>query len=272
MAKSNPYQLPDGNVLISFSGGRTSGYMLHEILKAHDWELPLNCRVAFCNTGREADGTLEFVRDCEVYWDCNIDWLEYRRVNGKVAFEKVVYTSASRNAEPFQALINSKHGYLPNQQVRYCTEEMKVRTIKRYLVSLGWKSWVNTVGIRADEAHRVRESKDKRWTNWYPLNDAGATKQSIMQFWADQPFDLNISPGSGNCIGCFLKSESTLAAMWREKPTHMQWWADQERTSGTTFHKTRSYAKLGDFVQRQGDWIFNDEAFLCQQDEGECTG
>ena len=32
---SNPYQLPDGNVQISFSGGRTSAYMLHRILEAN---------------------------------------------------------------------------------------------------------------------------------------------------------------------------------------------------------------------------------------------
>lgn len=30
---SDPYLLPDGNVQIAFSGGRTSGYMLHRILE-----------------------------------------------------------------------------------------------------------------------------------------------------------------------------------------------------------------------------------------------
>ena len=266
------YKLPDGNVLISFSGGRTSGFMLHQILQACNFELPINCRVTFCNTGREDEATLAFVRDVEVYWDCHVDWLEYRRVDGKVAWEKVHHNSASRNGEPFDALISSKGGYLPNQATRYCTQEMKVLTIKRYLVSLGWQNWINTVGIRADEAHRVRDSKDKRWSNWYPLVSAGATKQDIMAFWGKQPFDLQIKPGRGNCVGCFLKSEATLAAHWRDDPAHMQWWADQETAKGSTFHKTRSYAELGDFVSRQSDWIFDDTAYLCQSDQGECTG
>jgi len=31
----NPYILPEGNIQISFSGGRTSAYMLHQILQAN---------------------------------------------------------------------------------------------------------------------------------------------------------------------------------------------------------------------------------------------
>ena len=265
------YKLPSGNVLISFSGGRTSGFMLHKILEANG-SLPERCKIVFCNTGREDDSTLDFVRDCSVNWNCHIDWLEYDRVDNKVAFKKVNHNSASRDGEPFEILINSKHGYLPNQQARYCTEEMKVRTIKRYLVSLGWNTWVNTVGIRADEAHRIRDSKEKRWDNWYPIANANETKQTVMTFWKNQSFDLRISPGAGNCIGCFLKSEATLAAMWREKPKHMQWWADREKDKGSTFHKNRNYTELGSFVNRQGDWLFDDEAYLCQANDGECTG
>ena len=48
----DPYALPDGNVLISFSGGRTSGYMLHQILEANGG-LPDRAKVVFANTGRE---------------------------------------------------------------------------------------------------------------------------------------------------------------------------------------------------------------------------
>ena len=62
-----------------------------------------------------------------------------------------------------------------------------------------------------------------------------------------------------------------LAAMWRDYPERMQWWADMEAKTGGQFHKSRSYAALGDFVDRQADWLFNDEAYLCQKDEGECT-
>lgn len=264
------YVLPDGNVLISFSGGRTSGYMLHKILEANGG-LPDRAKVVFTNTGREDNSTLDFVMECEARWNCNVDWLEYRRINNKVSFEKVNHNNASKDGEPFEALLSSS-GILPNVFRRYCTQELKVRTIKRYLVSIGWKRWVNTVGIRADEARRVKPSTDNRWVNWFPLNDANATKKTVMDFWKSQPFDLKITPGYGNCVGCFLKSEATLASIWRDNPEHMKWWADQEQKKSATFNDKRSYDELGYFVKRQGDFIFNDEAYLCQTDEGECTG
>ena len=48
--KINPY-LIHGPALISFSGGRTSGYMLKKILDAHSGLLPDDVHVTFANTG-----------------------------------------------------------------------------------------------------------------------------------------------------------------------------------------------------------------------------
>ena len=265
------YQLPEGNTLISFSGGRTSGYMLHKILEENG-NLPNTVKVVFANTGREMPETLSFVQDVQDHWNVPIVWLEYRKEKPK--FEVVSHNSASRNGEPFEEMLKSKtkNRFLPNQQMRFCTSEMKVLTIKRYLVSLGWTIWSNCVGIRADESHRIKQSKEKRWSNWYPLSDAQETLRDVAAFWKRSVFDLKVMKGAGNCDGCFLKSEATLAAMWREHPDRMQWWTEMEAKVGSTFHKNRSYQQLGDFVQRQGNFIFNDEAFLCQQDHGECTG
>ena len=266
-----PYKLPNKKVLISFSGGRTSGYMLNKILEANG-NLPKNCKVVFTNTGREMPETLDFVQECSHQWNVNITWLEYRKRKPK--FEIVSHNSASRNGEPFVECIESKTGnrFLPNALTRFCTQELKVLTIKRFLVSQNWKNWVNTVGIRTDEAHRVKPSTDKRWTNWYPLHDAKVSVQDVNNFWKSNNFDLQVQKGLGNCDGCFLKSEANLAAIWREHPKRMQWWSDLENKMNATFHKTRTYKELGDFVDRQSDWIFDNEAYLCQANDGECTG
>jgi len=279
------YILPNGNVQIAFSGGRTSAYMLHEILKANGG-LPERVQVLFQNTGREMPQTLDFVQEVGDRWNVPIVWLEY--LPEAPHFEIVSHNSASRNGEPFERLIRRRK-YLPNQQARFCTIELKIRTAKRYLMSLGWKEWTNAIGIRADEQRRVRPEDDKgkdRWFTWQPLNHAGVTKRDVAKFWSQQGFDLRLpnvkgNAALGNCDGCFLKSEATLAMLARDYPDRHKWWDDMERLasslsaspSGARFRKEYTRAALGDFVDRQGDWIFDDEnGALCQTDGGECTG
>lgn len=48
---SDAYRIA-GPAVIQFSGGATSGYMLHEILRAHGGTLPADMAVLFQNTGR----------------------------------------------------------------------------------------------------------------------------------------------------------------------------------------------------------------------------
>lgn len=273
---SNPYLLPDGNVLISVSGGRTSSYMLKHILDANGG-LPDRAKVMFANTGREMPETLDFIQECSVRWNVPIIWVEYTREDNKVGYKVVNHNSADRIGVPFEELLRSKK-YLPNVVARFCTAELKIRTMKRYLVQeLGWKKWTSAIGIRGDEKRRINNAPSRdRWVTWYPLYDANVNKAEIMSWWSKQPFDLRLigttgNTPKGNCDGCFLKSEATLAMMWREHPERMQWWADIEEEMGLTFHRARSYKELGNFVAAQHDWIFDDEAYLCQRDDGECT-
>lgn len=73
----NPFRIK-GPAVVSFSGGRTSGRMLHAILEANSGELPIDVEVVFCNTGKERPETLEFVERCGQRWGVEITWLEYR--------------------------------------------------------------------------------------------------------------------------------------------------------------------------------------------------
>jgi 3'-phosphoadenosine 5'-phosphosulfate sulfotransferase (PAPS reductase)/FAD synthetase len=282
----NPYILPDGNVQIAFSGGRTSGYMLHEILRANGG-LPDRVVVSFQNTGREMPETLDFVQECGERWGVRIVWLEYR-TDGSL-FEIVSHNSASRNGEPFDALIDKKQ-YLPNQQSRFCTIELKIRTAKRYLLTLGWKRWTNCVGIRADEPHRLNKPAPKdRWTVWTPLADAGVSRHDVTAFWARQSFDLRLPNVNGrthlgNCDGCFLKSERSQTTLARDYPERHAWWEAAEARIGvlesskgrpvdnSQFSRRFSKRELRDFMERQGDWIFDEEGALCQANDGDCTG
>jgi len=152
---TDPFKIIEPTV-ISFSGGRTSAYMLWRVLQCNNG-LPSDAIVCFANTGKEEEATLKFVNDCELNWNVPIHWLEYRSVK---EFAKVDYKTASRNGEPFEAIIKDRK-MLPNVRARFCTEELKVRTIHRYLLTLGWTDRLNMIGIRADEGRRAAKMKSR---------------------------------------------------------------------------------------------------------------
>ena len=278
----DPYLLPDGNVSISFSGGRTSAYMLHEILRANGG-LPDRVVVSFQNTGREMPETLDFVHECGQRWGVRIVWLEYRPEDPR--FEIVSHNSASRDGEPFEALIQ-KRKFLPNRVARFCTAELKVHCLTRYLRSIGWEQWTNAVGIRADEPGRLGGGVPKeRYTVWHPLAEAGISRKDVSAFWSKQAFNLRLlnvdgRTQLGNCDGCFLKSEAARAALVRDYPDRAAWWQRMEtlaqsissRPKDARFREDGSWSQHIDFVNRQSDWLFDTEGALCQSNEGDCTG
>ena len=273
---TNPYTLPDGAVHIAFSGGRTSGYMLKQIIDANNG-LRDDVVVAFANTGRELPETLDFVNECSDKWGIDIAWLEYDLTpNGENTFKVVSYETASRNGEPFDLLIN-KYNRLPNAAQRFCTGNLKSQVARKYMKSLGYSFWYNTLGIRSDELRRVKDSDVKYIKNWFPIADAGHDKQHVSKFWKSSNFDLNLplinnKTAKGNCDFCFLKSEASLAVMFREYPDRGKWWVNAENRTGQDFVEGRTFTSLFDFVDKQMDWIFDDDSFLCQKDGGECTG
>jgi len=232
--KPNPYLIA-GPALISFSGGRTSAYMLHEILRAYDGRLPDDVVVAFANTGKEREETLRFVHDCQIHWSVRVRWVEWR----PEGFEEVGFNSASRSGEPFAGVI-AKKKYLPNAVARFCTIELKIRVMRDFCRSLGWDRWVNVIGLRYDEGLRVmkalarNEAAKERFTTVMPLSKARVTKRDVLAFWSQQPFDLQLLPHEGNCDLCFMKSRGKLEAIIRDNPGRADWWIEQERSVRAT--------------------------------------
>lgn len=251
-AAQNPYRI-EGPALVSFSGGRTSGYMLWHILDAYGGTLPDDIRVCFANTGKEREETLRFVHECETRWKVPVAWIERERTTG---FALVNHNSASRDGEPFAALIAQRQ-YTPNAVTRFCTTELKIRPMKAYALSLGWRKWANIIGLRADEPSRVQRSRQPRkelWHNVMPLADAGVSNRDVRGWWATQDFDLQLLPFEGNCDGCFLKARPKLWEIERTRPGTLQWWSDMEEGPGKgRFVTEYSYAELIRDVRRQPD-------------------
>ena len=264
---------------ISFSGGRTSAYMLWRVLQSHDGKLPNNTVVMFANTGKEDEATLRFVNECGIRWNVPIIWLEWQ--NAELAehkFKVVDFDSASRNGEPFEQLIKKKN-YLPNPVTRFCTVELKIKPFANFCRhKLGWQDYDNLIGIRSDEPRRVAKIRAnpsdgiKGITRRMPLADVGVTKQDVAKFWASQPFDLELPNINGvtyhgNCDLCFLKGASQIVSLIAEKPERAIWWVNQEEsinnpgiTGGGYFRKDRpSFASILKFTQNQQKLFLNDD-------------
>jgi len=280
--RSDPY-LIEGPALVSFSGGRTSAFMLKQIL---DRGLQPDVHVLFCNTGKEDDRTLDFVRDCGEQWGVPIRWLEYRRkylpkyksvdvkrITKRVrrslglhfenlpegvdepGFVEVTHATAARTSDPptanhpFTNMIAMSG--IPNVTTRMCTQELKIRVMKKFMRLHNYPEWTNIVGIRADEPSRVAKLRVKpreRWENAVPLADAGVTVEDVLAFWAKQPFDLalrndqKLGTYEGNCDLCMLKSEAKKIRLVQENPKALDWWDSVEKAADSPFRPKAPYA------------------------------
>lgn len=246
--KISPYNIIEPTS-ISFSGGRTSAYMLYQVLQAHSGKLPDEAIVVFANTGKEDLATLKFVHDCEINWNVKIHWVEYR--NNEQGFEEVDFDSASRNGEPFEMVIK-KYAKLPNPAQRWCTGKLKIQTMAKFLRFKGFEGSlqelenVSFIGIRYDERRRaVKFERDK-----LPLVTAKVTKEIVGNFWRNQSFDLGLPNMNGvtmhgNCDLCYLKPLGQIQSLIREKPERALWWAKMEtyvtENGGNTFNSANNF-------------------------------
>ena len=239
--------------VINFSGGKTSAYMtIHEYREGD--------LVIFCDTGREHAKTYKFINDFEAFENIPIVRLKYD--NSETPFETL--------------LIKKKHKQIPNRVKRICTSELKIKTQKRYLKSIGILRFENLIGFRADEPLRVnrRVQRFKKVFDKFPLYDQGITKEMINAYWETKPYNLEIPSILGNCDLCFMKGKNAIIAILRDHPELAdKWIADEDEAQkngvfgGHTYFPDVTYKTLREIAQNNifKDYNLNDikPAFDC---------
>lgn len=221
-------------LLISFSGGRTSGYMLKTLLASEKYKEEYEFIVIFANTGKEHEGTLEFVRDCSGNFGVKVIWVEarhrkddgtlYSKKGWKVGFRVVDFETASRNGEPFEEMLSVLG--IPCSSAPFCSDQLKRKPIEAYLKSIGWKKFYKAIGIRVDEIDRVNpKHKEKRIV--YPLvKEYPSTKLEILRWWSKNSFNLKVPINLGNCDVCWKKSFKVLVQNTKDFPQRFGWWQE----------------------------------------------
>lgn len=298
MNSEHPYRIPaDGyKRTINFSGGRSSAFMLWNIVKEHGGELPPNVAVIFCNTGKEREETLVFVDQVQRHLGIPITWLEYRYrwdarggiKDPKNSYVKVDYDTASRSGTPFNQLI-TKGQILPNVRLRKCTAEMKIETTKRFCYhELGWRTNMTkrVIGYRYDEKHRWGRALTQEGTCdlEFPMVYAFVTRAHVDRFWKEEaPFDLGIRSDQGNCDLCFLKGKAKLLNLIREDPSLVDWWMETEekalgrwggrlkKVKMCRFSERWTYRELKDMAAATPELKFDEELDINEQEHCFCT-
>ena len=231
-------------VNLLFSGGRTSAYMVEDILyqlQQGGFTTQYNFVITFANTGREHDRTLLFVNECDKRWrelyGARVVWLEAVVHDKRLpcSHRIVDFITADRSGEVFNEVV-AKYG-LPNGTFLHCTRELKENPIMSYMESLGerighivngelvkatYETWI---GIRADEPKRLNGNRSGKQEKRYPLGGGDldgmvftCDKQDVLDFWEGMPFDLEIPEHQGNCVDCHKKSNKKLALVYKETP------------------------------------------------------
>ena len=177
------------NLVISFSGGRTSAYMAKRLF---DDPVAENQYFVFMNTGAEDERTLEFINKCDKEWELNLIWIEalVNPEKGKRTNYRIVdFDSASRQCEPFYDVIK-KYG-IPNNSYPHCNRELKLHPFNSWLADTCPDAH-RAIGIRLDEIDRMAANMDKMKII-YPLISRWPTmKAEIISWWEKQSFNLDI--------------------------------------------------------------------------------
>jgi len=225
--------------VINFSGGKTSALMTI-LLKPTKDDI-----VLFTDTGREHKKTYKFLNDFEAFEGIKVHRASYTHWK-------------SPGLTGFDALMNWKT-FLPNRAKRLCTDELKVKTSRRYLRGLRVREFESYIGFRFDEKQRIDNYKNE-YVNTHPkyiLYDMGITSEMVDQYWLTKPYTLELPRILGNCDLCFLKGKDAIIRILQLHPELADpWIADETRSknagfSTATFIKDIRYERLLDIAKSQ---------------------
>lgn len=256
------------NLLVSFSGGETSGFMA-QWLNNHYKNLGFeNICFVFANTGQENEQTLLFTEQCDKAFNLGLVWVE-AKVNpekGKGIRHSIVdFKSASRNGEPFEDVIK-KLG-ITNHPNPFCTRDTKLSPIESYAKDFfNGEKFATAIGIRIDEIDRVSASRKDRNLIYPLVQNIPMSKQKVNFWWSQQSFRLELKGYQGNCKTCWKKSDAKLYQLAKEDVTQFEFMDRMERTYGRVGYEFerdpksknrtffRNHRSSQDIIRESKDW------------------
>lgn len=202
--------------VVSFSGGRTSAYLVWlMLLRKLTGE---QVYFIFMDTGCEHPMTYRFVREVVKFWNIQLIVLqvdinpELGQANGYTVWEPKDIQTNMPALKPFIDMVK-KYG-TPYFGGAFCTDRLKLVPFKKYCDDhFGKGKYTTWIGIRADEPKRLGRKEGVS----YLADISDFEKSDILEWWEDQPFDLQIPEHLGNCVFCIKKSTQKIGLACRDE-------------------------------------------------------
>ncbi|MEB3231919.1 MAG: phosphoadenosine phosphosulfate reductase family protein [Leptolyngbyaceae bacterium] len=227
--------------ILGLSGGKDStalAILLHQ-------EIP-QMEYFFCDTHRELPETYDYLDKIKT------------RLNIKIH-----YLCPNRD---FDHWLTMHNGYLPSPKRRWCTEQMKIKPLEKWV---GDNSVISYIGIRADENRDGYISKKQNITPVYPFKERGYTKADVIKLLNDWGIGLpkyyEWRSRSG-CFFCFFQRKYEWIMLAERHPDLFEraMAYEQNHKDGRTYTWTEGET-LAELLERKAEIIANHERAMVRE-------
>jgi len=121
----------------------------------------LNCEYVFCDTQKELPETYEYLTKIEAYLG-----------------EEIIRLSSEERGRGFDHYLKIYDGFLPSIQMRWCTRNLKIRPLEKYVGDEPAKMYI---GLRADENRDGYVSTKSNLDPEFPFKEDGINKGDVFK-------------------------------------------------------------------------------------------
>jgi 3'-phosphoadenosine 5'-phosphosulfate sulfotransferase (PAPS reductase)/FAD synthetase len=195
--------------IVSVSGGKDSSALAIYMRDRDKWRERLGKPISkkteiidveyvFCDTREELKETYEYLDTLEAYL-------------GK----KIVRLSDDRG---FEHWLKDREGFLPSPQIRWCTQELKIKPFEKYV---GDDMVYSYIGIRADEDRKGYLSHKKNIIGVFPFREDGIDRDDVLRILEESgaglPEYYRWRTRSG-CYFCFFQRKAEWVGLLENHP------------------------------------------------------